>query len=87
MLTDTRSRGGGLREDLQATGGEKHFWDIGCMDGQAYTGNQVIVLELPMSVKDRFLEAGMAEDEIEQTVRAKLSKYVAKGSLVLIQYV
>jgi len=87
VLTDTRSRGGGLREDLQATGGEKHFWDIGCMDGQAYTGNQVIVLELPMSVKDRFLEAGMAEDEIEQTVRAKLSKYVAKGSLVLIQYV
>ncbi|OHD21980.1 MAG: hypothetical protein A2Y38_07555 [Spirochaetes bacterium GWB1_59_5] len=87
VVFDTRSRGGGLKEDIEPVAGERHFWDIGCMDGQPYTGNMALVLEVPVSVKKQFLEKGMTEGQIEAMFQAKLKKYVAKGSLVVLQYV
>ena len=86
-IFDTRSRGGGLQETVSPVAGERHFWDIGCMDGVPYTGNQVIVIEVPVTAKTQFLEQGLTEDQVEALFQAKVKRYVAKGSLVMIQYV
>ena len=87
MIFDTRSLGGGLREDLAPQGPELHFWDIGYMDGQPYTGNMALVIEVPVSIKRMFHEAGKTDTEIDDFFRERLTHFVAKGSLVMIQYV
>jgi len=87
VVLDTRSRGGGLKENREPEGGERHFWDIGHYDGKPYTGNMVVVIEVPKTVRRRYLEAGLAEDQIEEMFKFKASKHIAKGSLILIQYV
>ena len=87
IVFDTRSPGGGLQESVEPVAGERHFWDIGNMDGRPYTGNQVVVLEVPISMKRQFLDKEMTEDQIETMIQNKMRKYVAKGTVLMIEYV
>lgn len=81
-VTDTRSRGGGLREGLNLDDVEdvqpesKFFWDVGYFDGQAFPSNGVLVVQIPKSLQDR-------EDE----VREKIQKHLACGEYAIIDFV
>ena len=87
LITDTRTRGGGLKEtvifdDLINVQPESEFyWDIGYFDGKAFPSNGVIVVKLPkllISPSGRFTES---------EIREKVKKHMALGEYPIIDFV
>ena len=82
QVTDTRSRGGGLRPDVdlakvKSVQPESQFyWDVGYFDGQAFPSNGVLVFQIPKYLQSR-------EDE----VREKINKHLAYGEYAIIDFV
>ena len=81
-LTDTRSRGGGLRPEVdlekvkEIQPESQFFWDIGYFDGKAFPSNGVLVVQIPRALQDR-------EDE----VREKVNRHSAYGEYAIIDFV
>ena len=80
-VTDTRTRGGGLKrgldhdkvEDIQPE--SQFYWDLGYFDGQAFPYNGVLVFKFSIAMQDR-------EDEI----REKINRHLAMGEYAIIDY-
>lgn len=87
-LTDTRVRGGGLKESISKETMRDieeeslYYWDIGHWDGLPYPENGVIVIRLS---KRLLKEHGglFTKPEIEE----RLDKYLGYGILAVIEYV
>ena len=75
-LEDTRTRGGGIREEYEAE--EKVLWDIATWDGEPYPINGVVVIELPRSVLNTFTKKEVLE---------KINKHIGFGVFPVIRYV
>ena len=75
-LEDTRTRGGGIREEYEAE--EKVLWDIANWDGEPYPINGVVVIELPRSVLNTFTKKEVLE---------KINKHIGFGVFPVIRYV
>lgn len=88
VLIDTRSRGGGLLEEIEAEIIEQidpeaeSYWDIGNYDGQAYQGNAVAYIRLP---KEILKENGGSFDKSD--VEEIVHNHIALGVLPIIEYV
>lgn len=82
-IIDTRTRGGGLK-DIEYNYLDnihkdiKPVFDKAPWDGIPYNKNSVVVLDLPESVLDDFTE---------EEIRKKINKYLALGTLLVINYV
>ena len=80
-VTDTRTRGGGLKDNLDydliksIQPESQFFWDIGYFDGQAFPSNGVLVFKFPISMQDR-------EDEI----RKAIYRHTALGEYCIIDF-
>lgn len=87
-LTDTRSRGGGILEEIndslrmELEPQSDYYWDIGYWDGEAYPENSVIVVRLDRRVLKQF-GGKLTEGEVEK----KAYKHVAAGTLILLEFV
>lgn len=88
-IIDTRSRGGGFREEvsiefIKSISPEAEFsWDIGSWDGQPYPSNGVIVVTIPDSIlKTDDNPKGFTEEEVREIV----NKYIAFGVYPIIRY-
>jgi hypothetical protein len=73
VLTDTRSRGGGVKEDLydEAVKVNRHMLaatDRGTWDVVPYPGNAVVVIDIPASLKD-----AVSVNEIRDRVRRHIA--------------
>lgn len=81
-VTDTRTRGGGLKDDIDFEAVQelqpesKFYWDIGYFDGQAFPSNGVLVVQLPKALQSRDSEA-----------REKVNRHLAMGEYAIIDYV
>ena len=81
-VIDTRSRGGGLKPDVDLDKVElvqpesQFYWDIGYFDGKAFPSNGVLVVQVPKALESR-------EDE----VREKVNKHAAYGEYCIIDFV
>ncbi len=81
-ITDTRSRGGGLKptadlqevEDVQPE--SEFYWDVGYFDGKAFPSNGVVVVQVPKALQDR-------EDEVIE----KVNRHLAYGEYCIIDFV
>ncbi|MFS1019924.1 hypothetical protein ACFC9N_11495 [Enterococcus casseliflavus] len=88
IVMDARKYGGGIKEEISQEELEKYvgqtsaFWDIGSFDGLAYYRNSVLVLSIPASV----LQSNGGQFS-EQDVEGIVRKYVAFGSMPIIEYV
>lgn len=88
QVTDTRTRGGGILEDIsdklrQELEPESNFyWDISYWDGEAYPENAVIVIRLDKKLLQQF-GGRFTEDEIQTAV----NKHMAFGTLAIVEYV
>lgn len=87
-VMDSRSRGGGLREDIDLTQIEKtqplstNHWDMGTWDGKSYYKNGVLIIELPKRILET--EGGQfTEKEVTDIVR----KYIAYGVYYIIEFI
>ena len=75
-ITDTRSFGGGLRDDEAGKATEKrfkesqYFFDIGRVEGIPYPGTAAIVVDIPSSLKEVLTLA---------QIRERASKFIAAG--------
>jgi hypothetical protein len=82
-VTDTRTRGGGIKEKLikevkKIDRNAEFYWDIGKWNGKSYPSNGVVVIELPEEVLERFTH---------NEIVARVEKQVALGVLPVIEYV
>jgi len=82
-MTDTRTRGGGLKEDkiedlMAINPSVEGYWDIGQYDGKIYPSNGVNIIEIPERVRDV-----LSEKEIEE----KIQKHFPLGGFPIIKYV
>jgi len=83
VILDTRTRGGGLDEELsreiiaKVNKESLHHWDIGYFDGEAYQENGVIIIRLPRSLLNRFTES---------QIQAAVAKWKGYGILPIIEY-
>jgi hypothetical protein len=88
QVTDTRTRGGGILEEIsdelrkELEPDSDFYWDIGYWDGEAYPENAVIVVRLDRKLLRDF-GGRFTEDEIQTAV----NKHIAFGTLALIEYV
>lgn len=88
QVTDTRTRGGGILEEIsndlrkELEPDSDFYWDIGYWDGEAYSENAVIVVRLDRKLLKQF-GGRFTEDEIETAV----NKHIAFGTLAIIEYV
>jgi len=86
-VTDTRSRGGGLKEEIGDVLIKKFnvqanfYWDISFWDGEPYPENAVLIIKLPRSILIDF-GGRFAKQEIE----AAVEKYIAYGTFYIIEY-
>jgi len=82
-VTDTRSYGGGLREDELGQATEKkfkesqYFFDIGKIDGIPYPGSAAIVVELPSELKEV-----MSVSDIKD----RANKFIAAGVYPIFRF-
>ena len=86
-LVDTRSRGGGLKEEIGDILMKKFnieanfYWDIGYWDGSPYPENSVVIIKLPRNILHdhggRFTK---------QEVETAIGKYIAYGTFFIIEY-
>jgi len=81
-IYDTRSRGGGIKEDKyeDAIGINKNAYsvaDMGHIDGVPYPGSSVVVYTLPSELKDT-----MSTDEIKK----RASKHLALGVVPILEF-
>lgn len=80
-VTDTRTRGGGLRDDIDYALVEdvqpesQFYWDLGYFDGQAFPSNGVLVFKFPVAMQSR-------EDEIREAV----NRHLALGQYSIIDF-
>ena len=87
-MTDTRSRGGGLLEDIseslrkQIEPESDYYWDIGYWDGESYSENSVIAIRLDKRILKQF-GGRFTEEQVQKATE----KHVAFGMLVMIEYV
>jgi hypothetical protein len=82
-MTDSRTRGGGLKEDLidelkKNNPSIQSYWDIGSYDGKIYPSNGVNVIKVPEKVLNNLTK---------EQVREKVNKYFPLGGLPIIRYV
>ncbi|QHW35633.1 hypothetical protein GZH47_32565 (plasmid) [Paenibacillus rhizovicinus] len=83
VILDTRSRGGGLDEQLsreiiaRVNKESLHHWDIGYFDGEAYQENGVMIIHLPRKLLETFTES---------QIQASIAKHKAYGLLPIIEY-
>lgn len=88
QLSDSRTRGGGILETM--ADGLRHelepesdyYFDIGYWDGEPYTENAVVIIKL-----DKRILAVNGGRFTEQEVNAAVHKWIALGTLPLIEYV
>jgi hypothetical protein len=92
ILTDTRTRGGGIREDIvkkvlrndqteeieKLIGKHNSYWDFRTWEGEPYPVNGVVVIELPKTILDIFTK---------KEVYKKIEKHIAYGVFPVIKYV
>lgn len=81
-ISDTRTRGGGIKEEewtstYEAVPGIRGNADSGWVDGEPYSGNAVLIIDIPKSVK-----AALGVEEIKQ----RATKFVAAGVKTLFDY-
>jgi len=82
QVTDSRTRGGGLKPDVDLDEVKKiqpesqFYWDVGYFDGQAYPSNGVLVVQVSKALQDR-------EDEI----REKVNRHLAYGEYAIIDFI
>ncbi|MCW4011739.1 MAG: hypothetical protein NWF07_01975, partial [Candidatus Bathyarchaeota archaeon] len=87
IALDTRSRGGGLKENLPQSIKKEmkstmdHFWDIASWDGIAYQSNGVYVVKIPKTVLKKW-GGRFTHEEVE----AAVNKYAAYGTYPIIEY-
>jgi len=87
-ILDARSRGGGVLEEIrdglrkELEPESEHYWDIGFWDGEPYTENAVLIVRL-----DKRILTENGGRFTHQEVDAKVSKWLAHGTLPLIEYV
>jgi hypothetical protein len=80
-VTDTRTRGGGLKSGLDydqiknVQPESQFYWDLGYFDGQAFPSNGVLVFKFSIAMQDR-------EDEI----REKINRHLAMGEYAIIDF-
>lgn len=88
VVLDTRTRGGGLRENISEAKIKKtqplslNYWDMGTWDGKAYYKNGTVVVEIPKTVLQ--MNGGQFT---EKQVRDIVTKYVAYGIYFIIEYI
>jgi len=87
IIFDTRQRGGGIKEEVNPIGDEEWFWDIGNFEGRAYSGNQVLIFDIPKHVQHFPYLLNEKGEFKEELIRKKIDKYVAMGTFYLINYV
>ena len=81
-IIDTRSRGGGLRDNLdmdlvkEVQPESEFYWDVGYFDGKAFPSNGVLVVKVPAALRDR-----------EAEVREKVNRHLAYGEYAVIDFV
>jgi hypothetical protein len=81
-VTDTRTRGGGLIEDVdldlveEVQPESQFYWDIGYFDGKAFPSNGVLVIEVPKALQNR-----------EEEIREKVYRHLAYGEYAIIDFV
>lgn len=82
-VTDTRSYGGGLKEDDEGLAAQRkfpqsqYFFDIGRQEGIPYPGAAAIVVELPAELKEVLTVSELQE---------KAKKYMAAGVYPVFKY-
>lgn len=88
ILLDTRSRGGGLNENISkkeiARTDERSLanWDIGYFDGETYQENGVVVLKIADDILD-----GVNDEAIKENLfRQAFNKYKALGIMPIIEF-
>lgn len=87
QLVDVRKRGGGLKEHISKTvmnqmePESNYYWDIGFWDGEPYSENGVIVVQLSSSVL-RENGGKMTKEEVERAIK----RHVGFGNLPIIEY-
>lgn len=82
-MTDTRTRGGGIKEEFVEEMREINpmvdgYFDIGQFDGKIYPNNGVVVVDIPEEVLD-----DLSKEEVEE----KINKHFPLGGLPIIRYV
>ncbi len=81
-ISDTRTRGGGVKEEewtkvYETTPGVRGNADAGWVDGEPYSGNAVLIIDIPNSIK-----TALGVEEIQR----RATKSVAAGVKTLFDY-
>lgn len=88
IVLDTRSRGGGIKNDItkkqigKIDKSSLSNWDIGYFDGEAYQENGIVVVR----VSDRILKEAESEEAARMEVEKAIAKYKAFGVYPIVEY-
>lgn len=88
QIYDTRSRGGGIKENIQEAlikelcPEAKFYWDIGYWDGEPYPENAVLVIRLP-----KYILKGHGGTFTNDDVHKAVQKHIALGVFYLLEFI